>query len=189
MKKAIKIAVTAAIVLSSTGAIAQGVAYGEQYGQTLNAGIGLGYYGYIRGASPALHINYEFDVARNFTVAPFITAFTYKDSRGWGDLGHPFRSYSYRETVVPIGAKGSYYFDELLGANSKWDFYLAASAGFEFQKTVWESGYKGEKDINGRASGLYFDGHIGAEYHLSSNTGLQVDLSSGVSTIGVALHM
>lgn len=38
------------------------------------------------------------------------------------------------------------------------------------------------------AGALYLDGHIGAEYHISQKIGIFLDLSSGVSTFGLAIH-
>ena len=160
----------------------------EKYGKTLNLGLGIGYYGYVGHSIPVLHADYEFDVAKNFTLAPFIAYYTYQNYYYWGNPKYPYRDYSYRQTVIPIGVKGSYYFDQLLHAGAKWDFYLAASLGFVIRKTTWENGYYGQTTVENGASGLYLDGHIGAEYHLSNKTGLFLDLSSGVSTFGLAIH-
>jgi hypothetical protein len=161
----------------------------EKFGNTLNLGAGLGYYGYVGHPMPVLHANYELGVARNFTIAPFVTFYSYKNYYYWGDPGYPYRDYYYRQTVIPVGAKGTYYFDELLKANSKWDFYLGASLGFAIRKTTWEKGYYGKTTVEHGASGLYLDAHIGSEYHLSNRVGLFLDLSSGISTFGLALHL
>lgn len=183
---------TAAIFFTLSGASvsAQEASSGESFGNTLNLGVGIGYYGYVGHTLPVLHADYEFNVARNFTLAPFITVYSYKNYYYWGNPNTPYRNYYYRQTVIPIGVKGSYYFDQLLGAGPKWDFYLAASLGFAIRKTVWESGYYGETTVvSHSSSGLYLDGHIGTEYHLSNNLGLFLDLSSGISTFGLALHL
>jgi hypothetical protein len=161
----------------------------EKYGKTLNVGIGLGYYGYMGGSSPVLHADFEFDLAKNFTLAPFITYYSYKNNYYWGAYYYSYRNYSYRQTVIPIGVKGTYYFDQLLNAKSKWDFYLAGSLGLAIRNTKWESGYTGETTVNKGASALYIDLHVGAEYHLNKKTGLFLDLSSGISTFGLAVHL
>src|SRR4051812_15675300 len=87
----------------------------EKYGRTLNLGIGIGgysgYYGYTGRSLPVFSINYEFDVAKNFTLAPFVSFYTFSNSYYWGNKNNPYRYYTYRETVVPIGVKGTYYFD------------------------------------------------------------------------------
>lgn len=160
----------------------------EKHGKTLNLGLGLGYYGYAGRSMPVLHADYEFDVARNFTLAPSISFYSYRRSYYWGNNDHPFRNYNYRETVIPIGVKGSYYFDELFRAGSKWDFYAAASTGATIVQTSWDNDYYGDKDIYNNPGRFFFDIHVGAEYHMNDRTGLYLDLSSGVSTFGLALH-
>jgi len=166
--------------------------YPEKYGNTINAGIGVGYYGgygYRSSSMPVLHANYEFDVARNLTLAPFITYYSFQNNYYWGNPKYPYRDYSYRHTIIPVGVKGTYYFDQLLRAGSKWDFYLAGSLGFAFHKTTWETDYYGETAVRQGSSGLYLDGHIGTEFHLTKTAGLYLDLSSGFSTFGLAIHL
>lgn len=164
----------------------------EKYGKTLNLGIGVGYYNYTNHNVPVLSLNYEIDVAQNFTLAPFIGYYGYRNDYYWGNKNYPYRYYSYRETVVPIGVKGTYYFDQLVKANSKWDFYGAASLGAAIVKYQWEDGYYGDRKIyrNGYrgTSPLYLDLHIGTEYHINNKLGLFLDLSTGVSTFGIAIH-
>jgi len=156
--------------------------YSENHGHTLNLGLGVGgyggYYGYYGNTLPVFSINYEFDVAKNFTLAPFATFVTYHDYSN---------NYGYRETVIPLGGKGTYYFDQLLNAGADWDFYLAGSLGFSVVKTTWDDGYQGNNDLR-TADPLFLDLHVGAEYHLSKKVGLFLDLSTGVSTIGLAFH-
>lgn len=161
----------------------------EYHGNALNAGIGLVYFGYVGQTVPAVNFNYEFDVARNFTLAPFITYFAYQEYVYWGDPAYPYRDYYYRESVMPVGVKGTYYFDQLLNANSRWDFYLGASLGVAIRKTVWENGYYGNRAVARGASRMYLDGYLGAEYHLTRKAGIFLDLSTGISTLGLAAHL
>jgi hypothetical protein len=156
----------------------------EMYGNTLNIGLGVGYY----GAAAALSVNYEFDVFRNFTLAPFASVLTYRHYRYWGDYYYPYRYYYYRETTVPVGVKGSYYFDELFHASDKWDFYAALSLGVAFRTTTWENGYNGDRVVRQYSSPLYANLHIGTEYHITRTAGLFLDLSTGLSTLGVGIH-
>lgn len=160
----------------------------SRHGNTLNLGFGIGYYGYIGNTLPVFHINYELDVARNFTLAPFISFYSYNRNYYWGDDEHTYRIYHYRQTVIPIGIKGTYYFDDLLGAGPKWDFYLAGSLGFAIVRTTWDDDYYGDRNYYRTPSPLFLDLHIGAEYHLNNRLGLFLDLSSGVSTLGIAIH-
>lgn len=175
-------ALVVALVLTSGFGKAQ-----EKFGNTLNLGLGLGYYGYYYTA-PALAVNYEFDVFKNFTLAPFIAGSTYRSYRYWGNPFYTYRDYYYRETIMHVGAKGSYYFDELLEATEKWDFYGALSLGVTFRTVRWEKDYYGDRVVRSRTSPLFGNLHIGTEYHISQRAGLFLDLSTGFSTFGLGLH-
>ncbi len=168
---------------------AQDISSPETFGRTLNLGVGLGYYGYAGHPMPAFHADYEIDVTKNFTLAPFVTYYAYDSYYYWGDQNNTYRNYDYRQTVIPTGVKGTYYFDRLLNAGSHWDFYLAGSLGFAIRINQWEDGYQGENNIQGSSSGPYFDGHIGSEYHLTKRLGLVLDISTGISTFGLAVHL
>jgi len=176
------LALLSLFLLIGTNLSAQDRNYSENHGGALNLGLGIGgyggYYHYYGHNLPVFSINYEFDVAKNFTLAPFITFGTYHDY---------YNNNGYRETIIPIGVKGSYYFDDLLRANSNWDFYLAGSLGFSIVRTTWDGSYPGDSSYD-TGSPLFLDFHIGTEYHLSNRVGLFLDLSTGVSTIGLALH-
>src|SRR2546430_2633065 len=111
MKKIIFTSLLFLTVFSFNSSAQEGTS-GEQFGKTLNLGLGIGYYGYVGRSLPVFHLNYEFDVAKDFTVAPFISFYTYSNSYYWRDnnKNFPYRYYSYRATVIPVGAKGTYYF-------------------------------------------------------------------------------
>ena len=165
----------------------------EKYGHTLNLGAGIGYYGYVGSSIPVVMVNYEFDVAKNFTLAPFIGIYSFQDYYYWGNPNKPnsdpsYHLYSYRETIVPVGVKGTYYFDQLFHANPKWDFYAAASIGFAFRSVVWDVNYYGNNNAYTNVNPLYLTLHVGAEYHLNEKAGLFLDLSTCVSTFGLAVH-
>jgi hypothetical protein len=166
------------LMITGAGLTAQESNTYERFGRTLNLGLGIGgysgYYGYIGRALPVFNINYELGVARSFTLAPFATFYTYKDGY-------------YRETVIPLGLKATFYFDRLLRANSNWDFYLAGSVGFAIVKSTWDEGHQSDVVLH-NASPLFLDVHIGTEYHLNDRVGIFLDLSTGVSTLGLAIH-
>ncbi len=177
------------ILLVGNSVVAQ-----EKFGKALNIGVGSTFYGYVGRTSPVVMLNYEFEVAKNFTLAPSIGFFTYTNHYYWGGSGHnkhyyyyPYRKYSYRQTVVPIGLKASYYFDEILKANKDWDFYAALTIGYAIRSNRWENDYDGDLGY-ARSSSLYADLHIGAEYHLNKTLGLFADLSTGMILIGLAVH-
>jgi hypothetical protein len=171
------------LIGSTVSAQKQGNA--EKYGKTLNLGVGVGgyagYYHYIGHNLPVFHANYELDVARNFTLAPFISFSMYRTVYNWHD-----NNYYYHETIIPVGIKGTYYFDQLIKADSQWDFYGAGSMGFVIVKKYWDNGYDGDQNYYSKGSPLFLDLHVGAEYHFSSRLGGFIDLSTGVSTIGLS---
>lgn len=164
----------------------------EKFGNTLNIGLGIGgyggYYRYVGGSLPVINANYEFDVASSFTLAPFISVSSYSREYYWGDKKNPDRYYRYRETIIPIGVKGTYYFDRVLNANSKWDFYGSGSLGLALINSRWESGYGGDKNQYRRGNPLFLDLHLGVEYHVTDLIGIFLDASTGISTIGLAIH-
>jgi len=188
MKKLIILSLTMLLVSVAYRTEAQ-----STYGRTLNLGLGVGgysgYYKYAGHSVPVFHVNYEFDVAKSFTLAPFISVYTYSNEYYWGNNNYPSQYYTYHETVIPVGVKGTYYFDELLNASGKWDFYLGASLGFALVNASWQAGYNGDENyFNNKGNSVFVDIHIGTEYHFNSRLGAFFDLSSGISTVGLAIH-
>lgn len=171
----------ACISIGCTGAFSQ-----EKFGRTLNLGLGLGYYGAY--SAPALYVNYEFDIFKSATLAPFVAFQTRRTSYNGFDRVKGYGNYYYRETIIPIGAKFHYYFDELFDAGEKWDFYAAASLGFAVRTTHWEDEFS-DKGAVSAPSPLYGTLHVGSELHLNQKVGLFLDLSTGMSTFGIAIHM
>jgi hypothetical protein len=61
----------------------------EKYGSTLNVGLGVGgysgYYKYAGRSLPVLSANFELYVAPHFTLAPFISLYTFSDEYYWGN--------------------------------------------------------------------------------------------------------
>lgn len=161
----------------------------ENFGRTLNFSAGLCYFNYIGQAVEAAHINYELQIDKNLTVAPFLTVYTYQGQHRWGDVNNEVRYYDFRETVVPMGLKVSYYFDDLLRAGTAWDFYSSVSIGFNYRNATWENPYYGPRNIHPGMGPLYLDAHLGIEYHLTKTIGLHLDLSTGLATFGIAAHL
>ncbi|GAA4469954.1 hypothetical protein GCM10023093_30280 [Nemorincola caseinilytica] len=156
----------------------------EHYGHTFNLGLGPGYFGAYLMRSPYFTFNYEIDVLPDFTLAPFIGFSSYRSNpQTFGG-----RYYYYRGTIVPIGVKASYYFDDLINMPPRWDLYAAGSLGFTFINKRWEDGYTGVVGEIPGINPLFLDIHVGTEYHVSNHTGIFLDLSTGVSVVGVALH-
>jgi hypothetical protein len=149
-----------------------GATSSSEYGNTLNIGVGFGYFNGI----PVI-VNYEFDIADQITLAPFV-GFA---SGSYGIYG----TYS----SFQFGAKGSYYFDELLNAGAPWDFWAGLSLGYvsvTYQdKSSWGPGIKSSKFGSGLLLGL----QIGAEYHISNKVGAFLELGAGYApgVLGVSI--
>jgi hypothetical protein len=161
----------------------------EMFGPQINLGAGLGYYGPAAAPAPAVMANVELDLVRNITLAPFIGFYSYADDYYWGSANHPYGYYRYRETVVPVGVKGAYYFDQLFHASERWDFYAAASIGFAFRSRTWDNGYYGDRDVVAGPSPLYGSAHIGSRLHITKGFGIYLDLSTGMSTFGLSFKL
>ncbi|MCC6371860.1 MAG: hypothetical protein IT236_12700 [Bacteroidia bacterium] len=177
------------LMLTGKFLLAQEIETKEFYGRTLNAGAGIGYYNYVGYPVQTAHIDYELQIDRNITAAPFVSMYAYSSTYLWGDAYNVGKIYKYNETVVPMGLKITYYFDDLLKAGTKWDFYSSGSLGFIYRKTTWESSYQGKNQIDPGMGPLYIDLHIGTEFHVNKTVGLALDISTGRSTLALAFHL
>jgi len=184
MKNLVLLLMISALFFQHVTAQKYGSKPSEQFGHTLNIGAGVGYHRYLNYPTPVVVINYEFDLVRNITLAPIIGVSTYRDSHYWGNYNNAYRDYHYRQTAISIGIKGSYYFDELLMLNTKWDVYTAASIGVQPVITTWDNGYYGNKKLTNTPGLVFASGHLGARYHFSKRVGVFVDLSTGIFTTG-----
>jgi len=163
--------------------------FAQGYGGNLNIGAGLGYRGYLGRPLSGVMLNYEFNAAPKFTLAPFVGLYTYNHQYYWGNKNYPYRYYNYRETAVPLGIKGSYYFDNLVQAGPKWDFYAGASIGFVFRTITWDNGYYGDVNAVRESSPLFLAGHLGTRFHINPKVGIYLDLSSAISTLGFSFKI
>ena len=177
--KVLTVTIALFLLTLGTNLSAQKNNYSDGHGNVLNIGLGIGgystYYGYEGHTLPVFNINYEFGVARNFTLAPFVTLYSYSDP-------------NYTTYVTPVGVKGTLYLDQLLHAGRRWNFYVAGSLGLDIVNTTWNSDYYGDRTYYHEVDPLYVDLHVGTEYRISRNIGAFLDLSTGVSTIGIAIH-
>lgn len=158
----------------------------EQHGNTLNIAPGFSY-GFFN-AGFGMTANYEIDVAENITVAPFIGFYTARYNYGWYNPGHGYYgTYYYRLNSIPFGAKAAYYFDDLLEADDKWDFYGALSLGLVFTSFYTNDPYPGYIYPNYHSLFPYLALHAGARYHVSDKIGVFLDLSTSNSTAGISI--
>ena len=170
------IAIALCLITIGSGLSAQDGMFYEKHSGVLNLGVGIGGYSAPVGrAMSVFNVNYELGITPNFTMAPFLTFYSYSDG-------------NYTDMVIPVGVKGTYYFDQLFHAGSNWDFYAAGSLGLAIIGTSWNSSYIGDRNYYQTTNPLYLDFHLGTEYHLSQYFGVFLDLSTKVSSIGIAIH-
>lgn len=154
-----------AIVCFETGASAQSYQKGDKL---LNLGLGLGTYG---AGGVGLGGSFEFGIHDAISVGVI---------GGYSGRSNYLNSGG-RWSVLTIGARGSYHFNELLKLDDdKIDLY--AGLGLGYRNISWSySGFGGYNDSWG--SGIMFIGHIGGKYYFKPNLGVFAELGSGFGTL------
>ncbi|GAB3181037.1 hypothetical protein [Telluribacter humicola] len=151
----------AMFTLASQSAFAQF----EKGDKLLNVGIGLGTYGY-----GGIGLGGSFEVGVHDAISVGVLG------------GYSGRSYvGYNWSVVTVGARGSYHFNELLNmADERFDLYAGLGLAY---RGVNYGGFYG-----GYGNGVSLLAHVGGRYYMKPNLGLFAELGSGFSTLhaGVA---
>jgi len=140
----------------------------QQGDKLLNAGIGLGTYG-----AGGLGLGGSFEYGIHDAISVGVLAGYSGRANYLGSGG--------RWSVLTIGARGSYHFNELLNLdNDQIDLY--AGLGLGYRNISWNyDGYGGYNSSWG--SGILFIGHVGGRYYLKPNLGLFAELGSGFGTL------
>ena len=162
--------VVALLAFISEGAMAQAYEKGDKL---LNVGVGLGTYG---AGGIGLGGSFEYGIHEAISVGVL---------GGYSGRSNYLGSGT-RWSVLTIGVRGSYHFNELLNLdNDQIDLY--AGVGLGYRNISWN--YNGVGLGNGYGSGgILFLGHIGGRYYLKPNLGIFAELGSsfGVLQAGVA---
>ncbi|MBO9675892.1 MAG: outer membrane beta-barrel protein [Sphingobacteriaceae bacterium] len=144
-----------------------------------NIGVGIGSPFFGSGYSSSLPVNPSISYERGVTDAISVGGqVSYASSKYDG------YNYTFKESAVYIGARGSYHFNELLNINPKFDLYGGASLGY-----VTVSISDNQNNISGTASGLGFGLYAGGKYYIGSSTAIYSELgyqSLSLLNIGVA---
>ena len=162
MKKLISsLFIVALLAFTSQNVTAQSYQQGDKL---LNLGIGLGTYG---GGGLGFGGSFEYGIHEAISVGAI--------------AGYSGRNYlGSRWSVLTIGARGSYHFNELLNLdNDQIDLY--AGLGLGYRNFSWD--YSGFGDSYNYGSGVVFIGHLGGKYYLKPNLGLFAELGSGFGTL------
>lgn len=158
-------------ILTSVFAKAQEITdtYNVKGKNYLNAGIGLGTFGFTGSGVPI--------------TASFEHGFTDKISAGVsvGLVSTKYASY-WKYNYFVIGARGSYHFNELLNVdNEKVDLYGGATLFYRGYSVK----YSGPDSWVGKSSagGLDFAIHAGGRYYFANNFGAFAELGWGISPL------
>lgn len=145
-----------------------------------NIGVGIGSPFFGSGYSSSLPVNpsvsYERGVSDAISVGGQVSYASSKYDGGY--------NYTFKESAIYIGARGSYHFNQLLNINPKFDLYGGASLGY-----VTVSISDNQSTITGTASGFGFGLYAGGKYYLGSGTAIYSELgyqSLSFLNIGVA---
>jgi hypothetical protein len=157
--------IVASLALSAQDTMAQSYQQGDKL---LNVGIGLGTYG---GGGIGFGGSFEYGIHDAISVGAL--------------AGYSGRSYlGSRWSVLTIGARGSYHFNELLNLdNDMIDLY--AGLGLGYRNFSWD--YNGFGSSYNYGSGIVFLGHIGGRYYFNPNLGAFAELGSGFGTLQAGL--
>ncbi len=162
-----------AVFLVSAAANAQSVK-GNNY---LNAGIGLGTYGFSGTGGLPITASFEHGFSDKISAGVFFGTIQRKYADDW----------KYKYTV--IGVRGSYHFNELLNvSNEKLDVYGGVSLsrrGYTL-KYEWSDGEHTEKE-KVTAGDMVFGIHAAARYMFSNNIGGYAEVGYGISPLQLGL--
>ncbi|MCP4521778.1 MAG: hypothetical protein GY827_08840 [Cytophagales bacterium] len=167
-----------------------GSAITTDYSGTLNVGLGTGYNGY--DGIPILAHYEALEAANSLTLGLFL---------GFGTSSYDFtytveengetvlKEDSYRRSYIPVGIKGVYYIDDLLGLIDELDIYGGVSIGFTYWSYTSSNDQFDEDNFNSGTSPLFWTFHIGIEYHVNDKVGVFLDASTGMSSLGVSFKV
>ncbi|MCF6352042.1 MAG: hypothetical protein L3J06_03430 [Cyclobacteriaceae bacterium] len=133
--------------------------------------VGLG----VSGWGIPIYGRYEFSVADNITVGGVLSY----QSKRYGIPG-----FDYRLSYFGIAARGSYHFNELLGADDKWDFYAGATLGYYFSSFSGDA-FAGSNNLGD--GGLGVGVHIGARYFINEKIALNAEFGGGSAVSGATI--
>lgn len=139
----------------------------------LNAGIGVGGYGYFDGSGLGLNASFDAGVYKNITV---------------GVVGG-YRGYGSGVSSFDLGVRGSYHFNELLKLpTNKVDLY--AGLGISYYRLGYGNSYYSGLGITGVSdsySTTYVPFHLGGRYFFSDKIGAFAELGSSLATLKIGV--
>lgn len=141
----------------------------EKGDKLLNVGVGLGTYG-----AGGLGLGGSFEVGIHESISVGVLG-------GYSGRSNYLGSGT-RWSVLTIGARGSYHFNELLDLdNDKLDLY--AGLGLGYRNVSFKVDGFGNVFANNYGGGVLFLGHIGGKYYFQPNMAIFAELGSGFGTL------
>ncbi|RBQ05380.1 outer membrane beta-barrel protein [Pedobacter miscanthi] len=144
-----------------------------------NVGVGIGSPYFGTGYSSSLPVNpsvsYEIGVSNAISVGGQVSCASSK---------YDGYNYTFKESAIYFGARGSYHFNQLLKLNPKFDLYSGLSLGY-----VTVSISDSESIVTGTASGFGFGFYAGGKYYLGKSTAIYSELgyqSLSFLNVGIA---
>ncbi|MDN5203865.1 hypothetical protein QQ008_20910 [Fulvivirgaceae bacterium BMA10] len=112
-----------------------------------------------------------------FPVADYITV---GGSLSYQSNSERFLGGKWKHTIVGIGARGNYHFNELLGVSDEWDFYAGATLGYYVWNTKAQSGFLDDDIYTGSGSGgLGLGIQIGGRYFFNDKFAVNLEYGGG----------
>jgi len=165
MKK--QLLLIAVLILGAIDGMAQSKSSFTKGNNLFNVGVGIGSPFFGSGYESSLPVNpsisYERGVSDAISVGGQLSYASAKYDAGF--------NYTFKESAIYIGARGSYHFNELLKLSPKFDLYGGTSLGYV---TVSVSDNQGS--FTGTASGFGFGLYAGAKYYFGSSTAIYSEL-------------
>lgn len=171
MRKAKLLILVLTMVFITTHAKAQDIT-GQNF---LNAGIGIGSFGFVGSGGLPLTASFEHGFGSKFSAGPMAGFVQTKSAPGLHYLNYV------------LGARGSYHFNELFRVNDpQLDIYGGASLYYWGYKAKYKD-YDGALSHGPRDAGLDYALHAGARYLFAGNAGAYAELGIGLMSLQVGV--
>ncbi|AZQ61841.1 hypothetical protein EI427_06195 [Flammeovirga pectinis] len=146
------------------------------YSGVHNLNVGLA--SYWNHGGTGIQVDYEFHLAKDFTVAPSLSYASHIHQNHNND--------DWRHSTIGLGARFRWYADRVLNiTHPKWDVFASGDIGFAINSYKYVGNGNHSEDYNGSTSSpLWIGLGIGGKYHFNDKIGLQVILGSGAQ-IGI----
>ncbi|MBB6460820.1 hypothetical protein [Flammeovirga kamogawensis] len=142
--------------------------------------LNVGLASYWNHGGTGIQLDYEFHLAKDFTVAPSLSYASHIHQHHNND--------DWRHSTIGLGARFRWYADRVLNiSHPKWDVFASGDIGFAINsyKYVGDGSHNHNEDYNGSTSSpLWIGLGIGGKYHFNDKIGLQLIIGSGAQ-IGI----